>query len=302
MAVTDATITPTSAAQFIPEIWSDGVLEAVEFGATIQKRVNRRFEADLKMGNTLTIPRLSNLSTQTKTAGVGNTITFEAITETNQTVTVATHQYAAFAIEAVTEVQTNQDLRAHYEKKIGYALARGTDVALANLFSSITNANVGVLGQELIFDDFLTIWNTFSKAGLLEDSPDPGEDFSLFLSSSAYSALLKIDQFVNKDYAGDGSALDRMTVGKILGIPVYTSQLLNSPAGGQVNGAAFHREGFALVVQKEVPVVSQFLIRNLADGVVGWRLFGTAEMLFPPETPGGGAAVDNRNILVKTLL
>lgn len=302
MAVTDASITASSAGVFIPELWRKGTLDAVEFGAIIQKRVNTDYKSDLTVGNTLHIPRLSNLSTQTKTSGIGNTISFESITETKQDITVSTHQYAAFLIENVAEVQTNQDLRAPYERKIGYALARGRDVSLAGLFGSITYASVGALGQELLFQDFLDMWTNWSKAGLLEESPDPGEDFSIILSSSAYANLMKIDQITNKDYAGTGDALTRATIGRFMGVPIYTSQLLASPAAGQVNAVAFRRDGFALIVQKEVPMKSQFLIRNIADGIVGWNLYGQAEVLFPPETPGGGTAVGNRNQLVKTLV
>ncbi|GAC1663356.1 MAG: hypothetical protein NVS9B15_26430 [Acidobacteriaceae bacterium] len=95
MAVTDSSITTTTATAFVPTIWSDGVVEAAEFAAIIQKRCNRAWEADLKIGNTLNVPRLSNLTTQAKTAGVTNTINFEAITEGTQTITVSTHEYAA---------------------------------------------------------------------------------------------------------------------------------------------------------------------------------------------------------------
>ena len=79
MAVTDASLTTTTAASFVPEIWSDQALEAVEFSAVIQKRVNTDYQSDMTIGNTYLIPRLSNLTTQVKAAGVANTIAFEAI-------------------------------------------------------------------------------------------------------------------------------------------------------------------------------------------------------------------------------
>ncbi|MDE2096663.1 MAG: hypothetical protein KGL39_05395 [Patescibacteria group bacterium] len=301
MAVTDASITTTTAASFVPEIWSDEALEAVEFAAVIQKRVNTDYQSDMTIGNTYLIPRLSNLTTQTKSAGVANTIDFEAITESQQSVTIATHEYAAFLLENVVAVQANQDLRAKYSKKIGYALTRGREVNLAGLAASFSTYTVGTLGIELTSDDYLQVWQNFASAGLFGDGTDPDADFSLFVSPAAYAAQLKVDLFTNRDYKGDGAAIERAEVGDIYGMPSYLSNLLTSPAGGQHDCMAIHREGVCLIVQKEVPVVSQYLIRYLADGVAGWNLYGYADVSFPPETPGGGTAVDNRCQWLKTV-
>jgi hypothetical protein len=302
VAVIDATITTTTAANFIPTIWSDGVVEAAQFAAVIQKRVNTDWKDDLKLGNTLDIPRLSNLTPQSKSSGVTNTVVFESMTEGLQQLSVATHEYAAFMLESVVQVQANQDLRARYEKKIGYAIARGRDVTLANLFQNLTTNVVGTYGIEMTPEDYISVHQKLMEAGLLEDSPDPGDDYSLIISPAAYAAALKVDQFINRDYRGDNvEALNRAMVGDIFGLPVYRSNLLRVPASGQHDCAAFHRECFALIVQAEVPVQSQYLIRNLSDGVVGWNLYGTARVLFPPETSGGGTAVDNRGVLVRTV-
>lgn len=302
MAVSDASVTTTTAAAFIPELWSDGALEAVEFGATIQKRVNRSFESDLSFGDILDIGRISNLSTQSKSSGVSNTILFEAITQTKQQVTVATHEYAAFLIEGVVEVQANQDLRARWEKKIGYALARGRDVTLANVFQNFaSNTAIGTYGVELSSDDYLSAYQNFLTAGLLEDDVTPDEDFSVFLSPAAYTAALKVDVFTNSRYNEAADAIQKATVGNIYGMPVYVSNLLRSPSAGQHDCVAMHRDAIILIVQKEVPVVSQYLIRNLADGVAGWNLYGDTRVQFPAEAPGSESLTDNRATLLKTV-
>ena len=301
MAVTDAAITVNTAAAFIPEIWADGVLEAVEFASVIQKRVTREYEGEIRqLGDTVHIPRLSNLTTQTKAPGVTNPIAFEAISETEQIITVATHEYAAFLIEDVVQVQARVDLRARYERKIGYALARGREIALANLFGGLSQY-VGAWGVELTADDYLAAWQKLAEAGLLEASPDPGEDFSIILSPAAYAAALRTEVFANRQYNTQGDAIARARVGDIYGFPVFISNLLKVPAAGAHDCVAMHRSCFALAVQKEVGVRSQYLIRNLADGVVGWNLYGVAELNYPPETPGGGTAVDNRGVWLRTV-
>src|SRR6266542_992752 len=113
MAVTDASITRTTAANFIPQVWADGVLASVEFSSMLQTRVVRDYEGEIsQMGDTIHVPYLSNLTTSTKTAGVSNTILFEAITEGKQDITVTTQEYAAFLIENIVQAQINQDIRA----------------------------------------------------------------------------------------------------------------------------------------------------------------------------------------------
>lgn len=306
----DASITSTTAANFIPQVWSDGVVEAAEFASVVQKRINRSFDKDLTVGSTLNVPRLSNLTIQSKSSGVGSTIAFEAITEGVQQLTVARHEYAAFLIESVVQVQANQDLRSRYEKKIGYAISRGREAWLTGLnsssntvsFSDFSTNVIGTYGTELTSDDYLSAWQKLAEAGLLEMSVDPGEDFSLFLSPAAYAALMKVDVFTNKLYNGDSAnAIQKASVGDIYGVPVFMSNLLYSPSAGQHDCAMIHRESMAMVVQEEIPVQSQFLIRNLADGVVGWNLYGSTIVSFPPETAGGGSAVDNRGVLLKTV-
>lgn len=74
-----ASITTTTATNFIPQLWEAGVLNAAEFAARLQKRVNTDFRSSLKIGNTLNIPRLSNLTATSKSSGIGNTISYEAI-------------------------------------------------------------------------------------------------------------------------------------------------------------------------------------------------------------------------------
>lgn len=74
MAVTDSSITTTTATNFIPQIWSTEALESVEFAAGIQKRVLTEWKDEMSVGSVFNIPRVSNLTTQSKSSGVSNTI------------------------------------------------------------------------------------------------------------------------------------------------------------------------------------------------------------------------------------
>jgi hypothetical protein len=301
VAVVDASMTPTTHAAFIREAWADDALTAVEFAGMIQKKVTREYEGEIKRGgDTVHINRVSNLQTSQKATGIGNTISFEAITEGEQSLVIDTHEYAAFLIEEITSVQANTELRSKYSNKIGYALSRGREVKLANMFQSLSQS-VGAYGVELTTDDLLAGWTKFAEAGLVEAAVAPGQEFAVFLSPAAYAGLLKIDVLTNRDYNPGADAIGRAYVGMLYGFPVYVSNLLRSPAANQHDGVMMHRAALALAVQQIVNVRSQWLIRNIGDGVVGWNIYGTVELNYPPETPGGGAALDNRGVLLKSL-
>jgi hypothetical protein len=197
-------------------------------------------------------------------------------------------------------VQANQNLRQRYESKIGYALSRGREVTLTTLFGSLSQI-VGSLGVELTADDYVAGWVYLAEAGLVEDSAEPGGEFSIILSPAAYAAALKVDVFADRNYNPEGDAIQRARIGNIYGIPAFRSNLLVAPSAGQHNCVMMHRSCFALAVQDTVPTRSQYLIDSLADAIVGYNIYGTAELNYPPETPGGSTAVDNRGVLLRTV-
>lgn len=291
----------TTHAVFIPEVWSDGTLDAAQFAEVFAKRVTREFEGAIsKMGDTVHIGRISNLSTSDKADDTD--VTFQAITETEDTLTITNKKYAAFLVEDVLAVQSNIDLRQKYERKIGYALTRAREVTLAGLVSSLPAAQeVGTLGVEMTSDDYLAVWQKLAEAGLVEDSPDVGGEFSLILSPAAYAAALKVSEFTNRQVNPQADAIGRAHVGDIYSMPVFLSNLLNAPATGQHRCVAMHRGCFALAVQKEVTIKSDYLIEKLGDAVVGWTMYGSALLDYPPEDPGGGVAVANRGVELLTV-
>lgn len=306
MAVTSGTQTATTAASWIPELWVDATLEAVEFSAVWQKRVSRQFEQFATVGNTFDVRRGANLTTQTKSTGLANTISWETTTEQKQQITVSTVEYAAFMIEDPAKAQIMGDFQGHYSNKIGYALTRGREVTLAALPASLaSHTAIGVLANELTSDDYLAAYQDMITAGLMEDDLTADENFSVILSPQAWVAALKVDVFTNRQYNTKGDAIQRASIGNIYSFPVYVSNLTKSNGGGH-DCVMMHRGCFALVVQKEVNVVSSYVIESIGTGVLGWNLYGTAELNYPPEAvtsgdPGTYTAVDNRGVHLKTV-
>lgn len=291
------TITRTSAACHIPTIWASDTLDAVRANIILAGLVNRQWEKYLKVGDTLNIPRTSNPTAQTKTANTN--VSLEVLgpsgAETAQQITVTTHQYVAFGVENIVEVQAITNLRSVYTDAGGYALAAGIDTNLFTLPQSFTPNIVGTLGVELTDDNLLRAWQ------YLEDNNVPSKDRFIVLTPAAYAGVLKLDKFMNRDYTGEGGEGVRDAyVGQIYGAPTYKTTLVRNPAAGQGECIFSQKQGMALIVQ-ETTSRAAYVIERDADVVLLTQIYGYSRVLYPPITAGGGAAIDSMNVLMRTV-
>lgn len=280
-------ITVTTAANFIPEIWSKDAKVATEANLVYAKRVNRQFESELEVGDTLHIPDISNLTVGDKSASTD--VSFETITEGVTNVTVNKHKYAAFKLEDIAAVQSNQDLMARYTDKIGYGLAKQLDTDLGTLYTGLSQT-VGSQG---------TAWsdaNMRRAIQYLDDADAPGGDRSFVIRPSVMSDVLGVDKFVRADAVGYLAAQSPIVTavlakgvlnpaevkgffGVIYGVAVFVSTNVASSGTSPItyHNLLFHRDAFVLVMQRDIRVQSDYNIRSLATEVVGDMIYGYVE-------------------------
>lgn len=279
---------------WIPDVWSTETLDAIQHETLLADSTDKRLEAMMKFGDVAHVPRISNLTTQTKSAG--SDVTFEQISEGEQQLTIATHEYAAVYVEDITEAQSQLSVRAKYTDAMGYTLARGQEVSVAALFQSFATI-VGTLGVELTEDNIIAAWsslNTYSA---------PMSDRFIALSPGMVQGLAKIDTFRSQLYGGSAGEMTRngQFLGNVFGAKVLMSNLLRSPSAGQAEGAMYHRNQMYMVRQIKPTTIPPF--HNPAG--IGWQvvqhnLYGLAEVNRPPETPGGGTAIDVWGVLLRS--
>ena len=210
----------TSAAAFIPELWSTSVLAARENKLVFANLVNRSFESEMSVGDFLNVGSINNLA-PAKAKPINTAITYEAITEDTTRIQVATHEYAAIAVEDITVVQANRDMLAAYSGKLGYALALAVDTTLAEHVDDLTNS----VGTKAVEND----WDDFVRADqYLNDFDVPMEGRSLVLSPAANAGMMKYDRWLSSDYSfihGDSAPateLERSYRKTLLGVyPIY---------------------------------------------------------------------------------
>ena len=264
----------TTADVFIPELWSMEAIVARENQLVFANLVDRKFEKGLSFGDTIHVPGVSNLAVRTKSTN--GAVEYETVTESNTDISIATHEYAAIALENITRVQNNRDQLKLYAGKLGYALALAVDDVLAGLVDDFSNT-VGTLAVELTDDELLR------ARQYLDDADAPQDSRVMVVSPAQETGLLKLDRFVHNDYESvHGPAretgLEKAYVSSFMGMPIYRSvNVEGTNSTGHDNGM-FQKEALALVMQIAPKTYHQFDIDYIVDKVVVEQLYGTKEM------------------------
>ena len=276
----------TTADVFIPEVWSGEAVIERENSLVYGRLVNRQFESELRMGDTIHIPSLSNLgAARSKTANTA--ITFVTVTETNTqagddgfdgvTITVSTHDYQAIAVESIAKLQTDRDLMKKYAGKMGYSLGLAFDDVLAGYPDNFANA-VGTLAVNLQTDDIL-------RAIQYLDDADVPQDWRYMVVSPAEAVnMVKMDALVHNDYSSLHGSLDakggleNAYVKSFLGIPIYKSVNVEGSNAAGHDCTLFHKESIAAIMQMNPTSHYQYDIDFLADKVVIEQVYGSSEV------------------------
>lgn len=271
-----ADITVTTAAVFLPTIWSMDVLMATE-NALVAAGLVRRFDSQVKAkGQALQIPNVSNI---TATAKSENTdVVPTAITETAVTININKWYYGAVKVEDMAAIQANYDLRSLYSEKIGYGVAKQVDSDVLALYTGLTTTDVGSYGSDI--DDA-----TIVQALLTLNLGDvPMEDRAFIVSPYQIASIMKIDKFVRADVLGQVQSAgpvktgpnSRYLWGEIYGTPVYYTNNIPVTAATptQTHNVLIHKEAWALAMQQAPRLQAQYLVASLAWLVVVDTIYG----------------------------
>ena len=128
----------TSAATFIPEIWSDEVIAAYQKNLVLAP-LTKKISMTGKKGDTIHIPAPTR---GVATAKAENTaVTIQNAVETEVLVTINKHFEYSRMIEDITNVQALASLRQFYTGDAGYALGKQVDDDMFTLSKKFGNGN-----------------------------------------------------------------------------------------------------------------------------------------------------------------
>ena len=269
----DGNVTITTAANFIPEMWRDAILDYAERKFQMRNQVLDFSSMLSSGGDILNIPKVTEEEAVAKTANT-------AVTYTNNTdgviqLAVDQHHYEAKRIEDIVRVQESADLFNAYAQSMGYALAKKVENYLALLVQGATGNDVSLSSD-----------NTFTTALIrsgLQKLLDAGYDYTdgehyFYCSPAAYMSLLSLGDFTEAQKRGD--AENPLASGRIInayGLEVYASTDWDDDGGsGDETATIFNKNSVYFAQQLAPRVQSSYDIDHLATSVVADVLFGAA--------------------------
>ena len=269
----DGNVTITTAASFIPEMWRDAIIDYAERKFQMRNQVLDFSSMLAGGGDILNIPKVTEETAASKSAGT-------AVTYTNNTdgviqLAVDQHHYEAKRIEDIVRVQESADLFNAYAQSMGYALAKKVENYLALLVQGATGNDVSLSSD-----------NTFTTALIrsgLQKLLDAGYDYTdgehyFYCSPAAYMSLLSLGDFTEAQKRGDGE--NPLASGRIInayGLEVYPSiDWDDDGTSGDETATIFNKNSVYFAQQLAPRVQSSYDIDHLATSVVADVLFGAA--------------------------
>lgn len=268
-----ANVTVTTGANFIPELWSNAILDYAERKFSLRNQVSDFSGMLAGGGDTLHIPKVTEETASAKSADTA--VTYSANTDGKIDLSVDQHHYEAKRIEDIVRVQESADLFNMYARSMGYAIAKKVEnyIAVDTIQSATGNDTA------LSTDNQLTA--SLLRSGLVK-LMDAGHDYTdgetyLYASPEVYSYLLGLDEFVHFDKRGDEAGQVKGKVGDVYGMPVIVSTDWDDDGGtGDETASIFKKEAVYFAMQIAPRVQSAYDIDYLATSVVADVLFGTA--------------------------
>ncbi len=259
-------------ANFIPEIWSKKLLKIFDSNAVMANLVNRDFEGEIKdSGDIVKVRTFGNVTISDYTRD--QTISFQALTDPMQELSVDQQKYFAFKIDDLDKAQADMNILEGYAGRAAIAIRNIVDSRLLGHYADVDANNVVGTDVSPIVLTSTNIYGYIADLGEMLDTDNiPAEDRHLVLTPKYKTMLLKSDEFTRATSLGD-KVIQNGYIGNVAGFSVHVSTNLQ-PVSGVVNLMAFNREfvSFASQVNK-IEHVRPY--NMFADAVKGLYLYGS---------------------------
>ena len=286
-------VTNTSAAKFIPEIWSDEVIAAYKSNLIMANAV-KKMSMTGKKGDVIHVPKPTRGTAHAKAAGTA--VTIQNTVESEVLITINKHFEFSRLIEDITEVQALASLRQFYTGDAGYGLAKQVDDDLFNLGKSFGDGN----GSSFVNSGSFQI-NTTSGAleaydadgtadigvftdavfrGLIQKMDDadvPMDGRTFVVPPSLRNAIMGEDRYNSTDFV-DGKGVVTGKIGNLYGVDVLVSSNVPTLETGVRGAQLIHKDTNVLAEQQGVRSQTQYKQEFLGTLYTADTLYGCQVM------------------------
>ena len=285
-------VTNTTAATFLPDIWSDEIIAAYKKNLTMANLVMKmNFKG--KKGDVIHIPAPTRGTASLKVSEAA--VTLIAATELEVQVSINRHFEYSRLIEDITEAQALNSLRNFYTSDAGYSLAKAVDTDLIQLGRSSnggagtnayatgafiggdgTTAYVAASNNESALTD-AAIRRTIQR---LDDNDTPMDNRFFIIPPSSRNTLMGLARYTEQAFVGDGNAIRNGEIGNLYGIPVFTTSNADTASGSNAARVCLmgHKDSMVLVEQIGIRSQVQYKQDYLATLFTSDTLYGVASL------------------------
>ena len=280
----------TSAATFIPEIWSDEVIAAYQTNLVLANLV-KKMSMTGKKGDTIHVPKPVRGSASAKVANTA--VTIQNSVESEVLISINKHFEFSRLIEDITNVQALASLRQFYTGDAGYGLAKQVDDDLFDLGKSLGDGNGSSWAHSASYqinttsgaleaydiDGTLDV-GAFSDAAFrsliqkLDDEDVPMDGRSFVVPPALRNAIMGIDRYMSSDFV-DGRGVKNGQIGNLYGVDVFVSSNCPTTEAGVRAAVLLHKDAMVLAEQQGVRSQTQYKQEFLGTLYTADTLYGT---------------------------
>jgi N4-gp56 family major capsid protein len=289
MALGSGHQTITTAAKFIPEVWSDEVVATYKkslVAANLIKKMN--FKG--KKGDAVHIPKPGRGSANAKAANTQVTLNTDTATEV--VVNIDQHWEFSVMIEDIVAAQSLASMRQFYTDDAGYALGRKVDSLILELGRGVnggdgtaayTGAYSGADGTTAYTGTAGALTDAAIRRSIqrLDDNDVPMDGRFLIVPPSTRNTLMGIARFTEQAFVGEvgsSNTIRNGEIGNVYGIPVFVTSNADAATDGDRICLLGHKDFAVLVEQMGVRTQTQYKQEYLGDLFTADTLFGVKEL------------------------
>ena len=293
-------ITTTTAANYIPEMWSDEIIGAFKANLVLANLVTKIMHNG-KKGDTVHIPSGTRGSASAKSSG-NNAVTLIVATEGKTDISIDKHFEYSRLIEDIVGVQAIDSYRKFYTDDAGFALAKQVDSDLHNLGEGLqggsttddtyASAVIGSDGSTTFLDASAGNAAAIADAGLrkciqtLDDADVPLSERFLIIPPVEKKNLMGLSRFTEQAFVGEGGPANTIRngyLGDVYGVPIYVSTNVDSITCDDTSTVVkscllLHRSALGYVEQMAVRSQTQYMQEYLSDLFTADTIYGVGEL------------------------
>lgn len=262
-----ANTTVTTAAAFIPEIWSPEVMYALR--ESLEFRSLAKIELSTKgKGDKVNMGRVNFGTARDKSAN--SAITFDATTDTAVSITLNKYKYKAILVEDIAAIQAEINLLQAKALEVSYPVAKAIDLDIVGLYASITaNVDAGAVTASTMLSKLLELKRTLDTANA------PRDGRVLVVEPYTESVLLETDKLTSADYiTSAANPLVEGAIGRIIGFDVVPSNNIQTSGGKYVNMAFVRNRSLGMALSKDIGMEAWRENKEFSDALAAHAIYG----------------------------